>query len=278
MTAKHTHTHRGHCQLCIRVQAIDMRTGEIAKHGYSVPNGYYVGTCPGSGEKSLHTERRLADAAIKAARERAASAMAHVERLNNGTVKPSLAWSGRYVNVEKTSRRTKQTYRTTEREMIPFAQAPAVYQAEAVRAEVFEYESAARNANDYANELTQWAADIFDKQVPAYPVKDLEAREWQVGDTLRIGGKKGFDAVIEAIEERDYRSVGFRRGSVTIKTPHALVTYPAVTEQRTKPTKYDPEGYVTRKAQPERKVWEPLRNFKREVSPLFAKLKEAGML
>jgi uncharacterized protein YciI len=274
MSTKHTHTHRGHCQLCIRVQAIDMRTGEVAKHGYSVPNGYYVGTCPGSGEKSLHAERRLADAAIKSARERAAHCMAHVERLNNGTATPDLAWSGRYVNVEKVSRRTGQTYRVSEQEMIPFAQAPAVYQGEAVRREVFEYEAHARNANDYANDLTKWAADIFDKEVPAYRVKDLEAREWQVGDTLRIGGKKGFDAKIEAIEERDYRSVGYRRGSVTIKTPHALVTYPAVEEKRTK----GEFSYVTREAQPERKIWEALRNYKREVSPLFAKLKEAGML
>jgi hypothetical protein len=275
--AKHTHTHRGHCQLCIRVQAIDMHTGVVAKHGYEVPNGFFIGTCPGSGEKSLHVERRLADAAIKSARDRAKAAEGFIHRLQVGEMKPLQAWSGRYVQVERISRRSKQTYRVTEREFIPFEQAPAIYQAEAVRAEIFEYESVARNATNYADTLTKWAGDIFEK-VEAYPVADLEAREWQVGDTLRIGGKKGFDAKIEAIEDREYRTIGYRRGRQTIVTPHALVTYPAVTEKRTKPTKFDPVGYVTRQAQPERKVWEALRNFKRETTPLFDRLKEAGML
>lgn len=275
MSTKHTHTHRGHCQLCIRVQAIDMRTGFIAKHGYTVPNGYYIGTCPGSGEKSLHTERRLADAAVRTARERAAGYMARVERLNNGTVFPELAWSGRYERVERTSIRTKQKYFVTEREWIPFKQAPEVYQKEAVRAEVFECEAQARNANDYANDLTDWAAKIYDKQVPAYRVEELEPAEWKVGDTLRIGGKKGFDAKIEAIESREYRSVGYRRGSVTIMTPHALVTYPATPEKVTGKGEY---AYVSQKAQPERKVWEALRNYKRGLSELAERLKEAGKL
>lgn len=277
MSGKHTHTHRGHCQLCIRVQAIDMRTGLIAKHGYEVPNGYFIGTCPGSDEKSLHVERRLADAAIKSANERAEAARDFIRRLQVGEMKPLQAWSGRYVQVEKVSKRTRQTYRVTEREMIAFDEAPAIYQAEAVRTEIFEYEAVERNADNYAKTLTKWAADIFEK-VEAYRVEDLDAKEWQVGDTLRIGGKKGFDAKIEAIENREYRTIGYRRGGGVVMTPHALVTYPAVPEKRSKPDKYDPEGYVTQNAKPERKVWEALRNYKRATTPLFDRLKEAGML
>ena len=270
-----THTHRGHCQLCLRVQAINPATGNIAKHGYKVPDGYhmYVGTCPGSDERTLHVERRLADAAIKTARERAAACTKHAELLQAGSVTPVEAWSGSYERVEKTGRRGI-TYFVTERKMIAFAQAAPIYQAEAVRAEVFVYEAHAANATSYANDLTKWAADIFDKGVPAYPVEELEPTKWSVGDTLRIGGKKGFDAVIEAIEERDYRSNGFRRGTQTIKTPHALVTYPAVEEKRTK----GEYSYVTQEARPARQVWEALRNYKRGLSALALSLKEAGKL
>lgn len=43
-----THTHTGHCQLCDRSQAINVKTGMIAKHGYSVDWSQFVGVCPGS--------------------------------------------------------------------------------------------------------------------------------------------------------------------------------------------------------------------------------------
>src|SRR5579871_3871138 len=45
------HTHRGHCQLCDRLQAINNKTSVIAKHGYTKRWSYFVGTCLGSGYK-----------------------------------------------------------------------------------------------------------------------------------------------------------------------------------------------------------------------------------
>ena len=53
---KNTHTHRGHCQLCGRVQAIDSASGITAKHGYTVEFGYFSGTCPGSDKPNLKAE------------------------------------------------------------------------------------------------------------------------------------------------------------------------------------------------------------------------------
>ncbi len=278
MTTKHTHTHRGHCQLCLRVHALDMTTGTVAKHGYTIPDGYFVGECPGSDRHSLHIERKLTDAAIEDAEGRARSMRKHIAKLEAGTETPARAWSGRYVRVEHKSRRSGQTYTTTEQELVPFAEAPAHYQADAVKGEIYKYDSFARAAEHRVEVLTKWAADIFDSKVPAYRVDEIEPTQWSVGDTLRIGGKKGFDAKIEAIEERDYKTVGFRRGSQTVRTPHALVTYPAKPEKRSKPDKYDPEGYVIEKAREERKVWEPLRNFKRTETKLAAVLKKAGLL
>lgn len=45
------HTHKGHCQLCDRLQAVNNKTGLLAKHGYTKRWSYFVGTCPGSDHK-----------------------------------------------------------------------------------------------------------------------------------------------------------------------------------------------------------------------------------
>lgn len=42
------HTHRGHCQLCGAQQAVNNKTGRIAKHGYTTRWGFFSGTCAGS--------------------------------------------------------------------------------------------------------------------------------------------------------------------------------------------------------------------------------------
>lgn len=41
-------THRGHCQICERLQAVNPDGTTLAKHGYKVEHGFFNGTCPGS--------------------------------------------------------------------------------------------------------------------------------------------------------------------------------------------------------------------------------------
>ena len=41
-------TYLGHCQACGRLQAIHVKTGKIAKHGYTTDYGFFNGTCNGS--------------------------------------------------------------------------------------------------------------------------------------------------------------------------------------------------------------------------------------
>lgn len=49
---KTKHTHQGTCQACGARQAVDNRTGIVAKHGYKVAGfGMFVGICQGSGKK-----------------------------------------------------------------------------------------------------------------------------------------------------------------------------------------------------------------------------------
>lgn len=50
---------RGHCQSCGNQQAV---SGVVAKHGYTVRNGWFQGTCPGSNGRPMETERAGTDA------------------------------------------------------------------------------------------------------------------------------------------------------------------------------------------------------------------------
>lgn len=77
---KTTHTHRGHCQICGRLQAAHNVSNTLAKHGYTVDFGFFNGVCPGAEhlpfEKSCDLippiAARLDDSAI-ALRQQAAS-------------------------------------------------------------------------------------------------------------------------------------------------------------------------------------------------------------
>lgn len=63
-TSEGSHTHRGTCQHCGAVQAVDNETGQIANHGYRVKWNEHYGTCRGSGYKSLEVSRDQTDAQI----------------------------------------------------------------------------------------------------------------------------------------------------------------------------------------------------------------------
>lgn len=279
---KETHTHRGHCQICCWVTAIDTATGRIAKHGYVVKDyGMFVGTCPGSGELSLHVERRLADRFIADARKKHAEYMACVEKLQAGKAHPAEAWNGEWKRAPRPTPRDPGRTENVE-VMVPFAEASKYYQERAMQKEIAKYESRALQNQSFADRLESWA-DKTTGKVDAYRVVDLEAREWKVGDKVRIGGKSrdGFDAIIEAIEDRPYTTRGWGRGT-SVAVPHARLTRPARAEKRGKPDgDLYPEGRILTEGRPAKVIWEPLRNIKRPkdaLSALAEKLKEAGVL
>lgn len=55
------HTHRGHCQVCGAQQAVDNKTGMMAKHGYTVEHGFFEGECPGSHNLPLEHDHTMTD-------------------------------------------------------------------------------------------------------------------------------------------------------------------------------------------------------------------------
>lgn len=61
---KTTHTHKGHCQACGRVQAVDTTNNLLAKHGYTVDFGYFNGICTGSDRKPLEIDKSFTEETI----------------------------------------------------------------------------------------------------------------------------------------------------------------------------------------------------------------------
>jgi hypothetical protein len=265
-----THTHRGHCQLCLRVHAIDTTTGLIAKHGYTVAGyGFFNGVCPESEKPSLHIARDRTDYYIAQAYADADRAERKAEALTALTIDPGPnIWNGEYKIVECPLR---GRYRANVE--VPYSEALPYYQTMARTEEVHDLTRHAKNARNWAAERQKWADRITGK-VDAYRVTDLEPRDWQVGDAVRVGGKKGHTLLIQEIKELPMRSRGWSHRSAVINVKHAAFTWPEYTKKE-----YNAESnrYVDVKV-PTHTIWEPLRNLKRQPNTLATELKEAGLL
>ena len=61
---KNTHTHKGHCQVCGRVQVVSTNDNLLAKHGYDVQFGFFNGTCIGSDKEPLEVSKRISEVTI----------------------------------------------------------------------------------------------------------------------------------------------------------------------------------------------------------------------
>lgn len=64
MTTASTHT--GICQACGRRQAVHVKTGLIAKHGYTTEYGFFNGTCGGSDSLPLELDTTVNVATVEA--------------------------------------------------------------------------------------------------------------------------------------------------------------------------------------------------------------------
>lgn len=279
---KQIHTHRGHCQLCAAVQAIDTQTGLIAEHGYTVKGGYFSGSCPGSRVMNLHVDRKTADDHIARAREEMGVARATADRFEAHIGHPKFSWNGEHRMVRDVFKLWEMTTHdgasycplAKEKVLVKWAEASTEYQEISRHREINRLRERAIACERYANTLEAWANRITGKVDP-YEVRDLEPREHAVGDTVTIGGKTGWTAVIEAIEDQKYTTFGFRRGRGTVMCKHARLTRPAITEKR---VSEKAGGYVSREARLAKVFWVALRDIKRPPNPLAEELRKEGLL
>lgn len=288
-----THTHRGHCQYCLRLIAIDVETGNLAKHGYTVDGGMFQGQCPGSEVASLHVDRTHTDRVIVMYQEKAARLTKYADDLEAGRAFPIMVAAGRpsyesaktdedivrywrfeerTVKVTKINPRTghKREVETQETVKVLWADANAVQKRRGLICELREKRNGAETAATFAKDMTRWAAEVFGTE--AYRADDLDS--WaKVGDMVRAGGEKnGFDAKVEAVDVIDYKTFGFRRGGSTVKAPHVQITRPAI------PDTYTKTGKVKKAGRPVHTYWEAMRNVKPAEGSLMARLKAAGLI
>lgn len=64
-------THNGTCQVCGSVQAVHPETGRLAKHGYTVQWGFFLGTCYGSDHFPYEISKDLIEQSIANAKHSA---------------------------------------------------------------------------------------------------------------------------------------------------------------------------------------------------------------
>lgn len=81
-----THTHKGHCQVCGRIHAVDVTHNFIAKHGYTVDFGFFNGVCEGSGELPLEIDKSLTEETIVELTNYLALQSTYLEGLESGKV------------------------------------------------------------------------------------------------------------------------------------------------------------------------------------------------
>lgn len=265
---KTTHTHRAHCQLCVSVQAIDPLVGFIAKHGYTVEGGWFEGVCPGSDNPNLHISRELADKHIAIARKSAKNHRKIARSYAAYKSNPSHIWNGEYKMVRKFMREEARTswperalYSALEQAEVTakWEHCSDKYQIVGRQRAIDSHIEQAVRAENWASWIEAEAERVTGKIEP-FLAADLKLRGFSVGDVVRIGGVKGFDAKIEAIEDKVYKINGWRNRS-SVMAPHARITRPARPEKRTK------AGYVMDEARPARTYWEPLRFLKKPKEP-----------
>lgn len=86
---KTTHTHRGTCQSCGKVQAVDNGSKILAKHGYTVAYGVFNFVCKGADHhKPAELDVTLCKKTMFACLESAAHNEAQIPKLRDGTVVP----------------------------------------------------------------------------------------------------------------------------------------------------------------------------------------------
>jgi hypothetical protein len=121
----------------------------LAKHGYTVEFGYFNGTCHGSGQVPIQTDRFIADQTSKGLEGYAADCESSAKRLKSGSVHPT------HINTGRT-KLDPHTY-THEPVYIEWAQGTPYQQRVAVERAVAEAERDARHARDHARSLREMA-------------------------------------------------------------------------------------------------------------------------
>jgi hypothetical protein len=187
--SKTTHTNRGTCQVCGRIQAIDNASGKVAKHGYVVAGyGFFNGVCPGAwhvpAEKSLTVTYAIIEQLTDEAVTHEADAVAY--RAHTKLVTTYTEWDGTAIKTHKTRRGDTYTTRGdyVERDVTPKTPVHTVNEIQIRAAAVAEQN--ARHAYSHVAMMREFIVPRLGQ--PLAPPKDVARVEAQVAKAKAIEG------------------------------------------------------------------------------------------
>lgn len=171
---------RGHCQCCGRQQAVP--NGRMSKHGYEVKNGWFNGICQGEKYEPIEKDRTVADSIVEAVRKECVELRAKAAALTAGTITPPKAKSGRRIKNDD-----PKGFPWVD-EMVPFAEAPAHFQQQAVDAAAWNAEGRARQGESFADGLERIANEYHGKDLLVV-VPPAAPEPIQIGEQRRTHGR-----------------------------------------------------------------------------------------
>ena len=209
-TKDRKHTHLGHCQACARQHAANVKTNNIAKHGYTTRFGYFAGVCSGSDHKALELSREFADETVIGLEAFAVNQVALAAKLRNGAVTPTLVETGKSMRDERGAY-VRDRDGAIKPEVVAWADATPERRELAVAKAINVCAANAAGARQHAKELAAIIPEIHGKPLtPVAPADSDEMRPLAVGDTVRLWGKTGIDAIV----------TGFKFETCTGRGPH----------------------------------------------------------
>lgn len=149
---------RGNCQCCGRTQAVT--NGYVAKHGYTVEDGYFQGVCQGNRYAPMQTERKVTDSMIQSVLEDAARLDILAADLKAGRKFPETAEQGREIVNGR-----------GQAKLVPFAEASEYARENAVKLAIYRTESRARAARSWAATMQRLVDSLHGTALLEVPVE-----------------------------------------------------------------------------------------------------------
>lgn len=176
--------YRGNCQMCGRLQAI-VRS-RVAKHGYSVKDGYFKGVCHGHTQEPVQRDRSFLDKVVSNIQADITLCLGSIDALKSGKKTPKYA---------KTGKKTRDAKGRSVPVLVLFEDSEPVYQERAIAEEIYENEFKIRSGKSYINMLLNVGEKYHGKPlvevvevVESAPLEMIEVGEKRIdkGQTIEV--------------------------------------------------------------------------------------------
>jgi hypothetical protein len=218
------HTHVGTCQACARKHAVGITSGNLAKHGYTTRFGYFAGTCSGSDKAPLEISREFADRIVIELRNFSNEQDAKAAALRGGRAFVARVKTDEYERDENGKyRRDREARRIPV--FVAWGDATAEQRARAAEAAACEHNNNSRGARNHAAALEALIPKVHGQPLTSVVPSAAELAAdapLAVGDTVRLFGKDGHDAVVIAIRDKVAQGCGPALNGRVV--PHAVYT------------------------------------------------------